>query len=181
MNEFLTYEYVVEPPKGGRMRKKKISLILLYVLYCAIWLFFVMFGGGLLLLPLIAIVPLSLWIIIFFTWRYTNPEYEYSITSGILTYSIIYGNRSRKKCFEQTVKEMEVIAPLSKTYDYKIDEYAPTVAYDGCSTQDSPDAYFALFENENGEKCVFFFEATARALKILRHYNPKTIVTNVRY
>lgn len=180
MNEFLTYEYVVTPEKKGALRKKKLILIAVYALYCILLLLFVMTVGKL-FLPLFALVPLTLWIIIFFTWRYTNPEYEYSITSGILTFSVIYGGRSRKKVFEQSVKSMEAIAPLNKTHSYKIDDYKPVCVYEGSSSHESPDAYFAIFENEKGEKSVYYFEATARALKVLRHYNPKTFVTDVRY
>lgn len=180
MNEFLTYEYSVTPPIKGKRRRLKILLIAAYIVYCAVLLLTVMTVGKL-FLPLFALVPLTLWIIIFFTWRYTNPEYEYSITSGVLTFARIFGGRSRQKVFEQTVKQMETIAPLSKTYSHKIDEYRPTRVYEGSSSHDSPDAYFALFENENGERCVYYFEATDRALKVLRHYNVKTVVTDVRY
>ena len=180
MNEFLTYEYVVEPPKKGARSTKKALMLTAYIVFC-IGMAILMLTVGKLFLPLFALAPLSVWILIFFTWKYTNPEYEYSITSGILTFAIIYGGRSRKKVFEQTVKEMDTIAPLSKMYSHKIDEYKPSRVYDGSSSHDSPDAYFALFENEDGERCVYYFEATARALKVMRHYNVKTVVSPVRY
>ena len=99
----------------------------------------------------------------------------------MLTFSIIYGSRSRKKVFEQSVKSMEVVSPFDDTHSYKIDDYKPEQVYNGASSSESPDLYFALFENEDGEKSVYYFEATARALKVLRHYNPKTVVKNVRY
>ncbi len=179
MNEFLTYEYSVEPQKA-KMRKKKLIFAAAYVLYTLTLLVLVL-TVGMLFLPLFALVPLTLLIIIFFTWRYTQPEYEYSMTSGIITFAVIYGGRSRKKVFEATIKEMEAIAPLSSVNSQKIDDYKPERVYEGASSHDSPDTYFALFENENGERCVYYFEATGRALKILRHYNPRTVVTQVRY
>ncbi|MBQ9768761.1 MAG: hypothetical protein IJW27_01015 [Clostridia bacterium] len=177
MNEFLTYEYAVAPPKKKKM---KVLLILGYALYALILLVLIATVGKL-FLPLFAIVPLTLWVIIFFTWPYTVPEYEYSMTSGELTFSVIYGGRIRKKRFEAKIKDMDIIAPLSEPYSRKIDEYKPTCSYEGASSHQSEDIYFALFENDNGEKCIYYFEATERALKILRHYNPKTVGKKVRF
>ena len=62
-----------------------------------------------------------------------------------------------------------------------IEKYAPQVTYYGVSAFDSPDAYYMLFTDESGNRCVYYFEATERALKVLRFYNSKTVVTKVRY
>ena len=52
--------------------------------------------------------------------------------------------------------------------------------YHALSREDTPDAYFATFENDKQEKCIVFFEATEKALKICRFYNPSaTVVTKV--
>ena len=181
MNEYDSPNYAqftYEKKNEGKVRLCRTLMVFAYVLYLVAF-FLVCYLTR--VIPVFALAPLTLWIIIFFTWRFTNPEYEYSITSGILTFSVIYGGRTRSKRFEKSVKEMETIAPLSKLYSHKIEDYKPTRIYEGSSSHDSPDAYFALFENEDGEHCVYYFEATARALKILRHYNVKTVVTDVRY
>ena len=180
MEEFLTYEYVVEPKGDSKLKKRKILLIMGYIFYC-LGLFVVVLTVGKLFLPLFAMVPLTLWIIYLATWRYINPEYEYSMTSGIITFSVIYGSRVRRKKFEFLIRNMEIIAPYTDMYKDKIKDYNTESYYNGLSSPDSPDAYFALFETEEGEKCVFYFEATSKAIKILRHYNPKTVVSKVRY
>ena len=177
MNEFLTYEYVAAPPKK---KKLQVLLIIGYVFYILVPLFFVTTVAKP-FLPLYAIVPLTLCIVVLLTWPMTNPEYEYSMTSGILTFAVIYGGRRRKKQFEAKIKDMAAIAPYSKMYSDKIAEYDPAKSYEGVSSLDAEGVYFALFENEKGEKCVYYFEATDRALKILRHYNPKTVVTPVKF
>ena len=165
MNEFLTYEYVAAPPKK---KKLQVLLIIVYVFYILVpLLFFATVAKP--FLTLYAIVPLTLWIIVLLTWPMTNPEYEYSMTSGILTFAVIYGGRRRKKQFEMKIKDMAAIAPYSKMYSDKIGEYDPAKSYEGVSSLDAENVYFALFENEKGEKCVYYFEATDRALKILRH------------
>ena len=180
MEEFLTYEYTVETKGDPSLKRKKILLIIGYILYCA-GLFILVMTVGKLFLPLFAVVPLTMLAIVPKTWRYTNPEYEYSITSGILTFSVVYGGRVRKKKFELAIKNMETVAPYTDTYKYKIDEFGPSKTYIGFSSEDSPDAYFALFENDNGEKCVYYFDATQKALKVFRHYNPRTVVSVVRF
>lgn len=180
MEEFLTYEYVVEPKGDPKLKKRKILLMIGYIVYC-LGLFTVVLTVGRLFLPLFAMLPLTLWIIYLVTWRYTKPEYEYSMTSGVITFSVIYGSRVRRKKFEFLIRNMETVAPYTDMYKDKIKDFAPESYYNGLSSGDSPDAYFALFETEDGEKCVFYFEATAKALKILRHYNPKTVVSKVRY
>ena len=89
---------------------------------------------------------------------------------------------SRKKMLEMTLKEAEIIAPLSDEYSGKIEDFAPEAEYCALSARDAEDAYFALFRNSEGKKCVFYFEATARMLKICRMYNPSgTVMSKVRY
>ncbi|MBE6599778.1 MAG: hypothetical protein E7640_01040 [Ruminococcaceae bacterium] len=181
MNEFLTYEYAVAPDKrSGAQRKKKTVFLLIYIFFTAALLALVL-GVGMLFLPLFALAPIAVWLLVFLTWRFTDPEYEYSITSGEMTFSIIYGGKTRKKVFEQAVRSMEAVAPLTDMYRDKILDYKPQRVFEGASSHESPDAYFALFENGDGERCVYYFEATARALKILRHYNVKTVIKEVRY
>ena len=46
------------------------------------------------------------------------------------------------------------------------------------SSLDAPDMYYAVFDHD-GEDQVVYFEATKKALQILRFYNPVTVVTEV--
>ena len=183
MNEFNTYEYSVEHyKKDPKLRLKKTLLVIFYVVYCFALIFVVAFAkAGVLAAPLMALIPVTCWIIAFFTWRYAKPEYEYSMTSGVLTFSVIYGNRTRKKKFDTRIAQADTIAPYSVSAKSDIEKYAPQTTYMGVSSLYSPDAYYMLFETADGKRCVYYFEATDKALKILRFYNPKTVVTKVRY
>lgn len=176
MNEFSTYEYVVARKNKGVGKLKPALFILGYVVFAIGAIVFAIrttIGA-----PLAALAPVALLIVVYFTWRYTKIEYEYSITSGILTFSEIYGGRSRKTIVEFRLKDCVDIAPISE--QDKLDDFGAEVSYVALSEKDAPDAYFATFENEKGRKCVFFFEATEKALKICRFYNPShTKVTKV--
>ena len=176
MNEFGTYEYVVARNNKGIGKLKSVLFIVGYiVLALGLLLFAVVSKLG---APLISLAPLGLAVVIFFTWRYTKVEYEYSITSGILTFSKIYGGRSRKTVAEFKLKDCSEIAPLC---DFgKSQESETEVRYSALADTNSPNAYFALYEDDRGRRCAFFFEATEKALKICRFYNPShTKVTKV--
>lgn len=168
MNEFGTYEYVVAKKNKGTQKLKPVILIIGYVaLTIGLLLFALVTKIG---APLIALAPLALVAVIFLTWRYTKIEFEYSITSGVLTFSEIYGSRSRKAITEFKLKDCFNISPLSEMEPQT--ENNADVCYSALADTASPNAYFAEFDNDKGKRCIFLFEATEKALKICRFYNP---------
>jgi len=182
LNEFTTYEFAVSQRKEGKWRLFRALLIAGYVLYALAILFIGMKYS--IIAPLLAFIPLSLWVIVFITWRYVNVDYEYSITSGILTFTKIYGNRSRRKIFEMTLRDAVRIAPLEQEQEAaRGTAYHPEREFVGVSSMYAPDIYFMLFELSDRKKrekrrAVFYFEATAKMLSICRFYNPSgTVLT----
>ena len=74
MSEFNSFEFVVEQAKEGKWKLLRVSMIALYVLYAAaVAIVIGVFLPG--MVPLFALVPVTLWIIVYFTWRYTSLEY----------------------------------------------------------------------------------------------------------
>ncbi len=176
MSEFSTYEYVVAQKSEGKWKLKKLGMIFLYIVFVIAWF---IFGFVSKLFPLLALIPVTLWMLVFFTWRYVKVEYEYSMTSGDMVISNIYGGRSRKKVVEFKIKECSLIAPFS-THDFKVKDYEPERVFNALSSEKAEDAYFALFEMD-GKKCAAYFEATEKALKICKYYNSSaTVVSKVK-
>ena len=182
MNEFATYEFAVSQKKEGKWRLYRALLLLFYVFYVLTILFIGMKYSF--IAPLLAFIPLSLWVIVFITWRYVNVDYEYSVTSGILTFTKVYGNRQRRKIFEMALRDAVRIAPLGDEAEYaRGTTYHPEREFSGVSSMRAPDIYFMLFElsdKKQGEKrrAIFYFEATAKMLSICRFYNPSgTVLT----
>jgi len=91
------FEYAVAEAKTKKLKLKKAGLLCAYVLWGAIAL---IGGASTGFLPILCFIPLTIWILVFFTWKYTQIEYEYSFFSGKLTVSKILGGRSRKKMTE---------------------------------------------------------------------------------
>lgn len=182
---FSTYEFVVAQKAEGHFLRRRILFILLYIVYA---LSFLTVGIITRLgVPMVALVPVTTWILAFFTWRYANIEYEYSMTSGTLTFSEVYGGRSRKKKAEFRLKDAAAILPLDdpKTAD-QVNRFAPEIVYNAIPSKDAKDTYVMLYVDESektkghGKHVAFTFVATAQALKIMKYYNPSaTVVTEV--
>ncbi len=153
MNEFETFEYVIVPKKTSKTKMKKAGFILLYVLFIVAWF---IFGLSTPFPALLALIPLTTWILVFFTWRYTNTEYEYSVTSGIITFSNIYGGRSRKKVFELDLRDIEQLIKISDhNIDRILDDFEPTAERDFRASADSGDGYLALFTADDTKYAVY--------------------------
>ena len=177
MNDFETYEYVVAQKKTGKYALRKFILIICYIIYTVVLLSVAMLTR--LAVPLLALTPLTLLVIIFFTWRYVNIEYEYSITSGEVTVSRILGGRSRKDMIRFRLRDCSMIAPLGdRMWREKAELFGANQTISALSSEDAADAYFAAFEDENGKKSIVYFEATEKAIKICRFYNPAATVTS---
>mgnify|MGYP003317482153 CR=1 FL=1 len=166
-NDFTsTYEYTVEQKAEGKFKLMKLSLILLYVLYPVIFMAILFIIQ---LFQLFALVAVTEWMLVYFTWKYVKPEYEYSVTSGRVTFSIIRGKRSRREVVSFAIKDCLQIAPASdREWSERLELYNPEIIYSALSTTSSPDKYYAAFENGEGKRCVFYFEATEKMLKLCR-------------
>ena len=176
MSEFSTYEYAVSEKKTVKLLLKKLCLLFIYFLFVVAWF---IFGFVSKFFPLLALMPVTLWMLVFFTWRYVNVEYEYSMTSGDITFSKIYGNRQRKKVIEFKIKDCTLIAPFDKS-EAKARDYSPEKVYYMLSDINAPSAYVALLEKD-GKHIAVCFEATEKALKICRFYNaPATVIADVK-
>ncbi len=172
-----TYEYVVKKKVEGKYALKRVLIILAYIVIC-IAEFVLCLASH--IYQLFALAPVSLWIIYYFTWPYFSVEYEYALSEGHITFSRIYDGRKRKEVFSERISRLDTVAPYKSENDEVILSYAPTVEYIAFSSEKTPvDPYFALFTDEKGRKCVFFFEATNRSLRALKYYNQNTVMTTV--
>jgi len=179
LNEFLTYEHAVKQKIEGKWRLARIGLVALYVFFTLSW---VLLFIAVSIPHLIAILPLFLWMLVFFTWRYVCVEYEYSITSGVLTFSKIYNNRTRRKVLELTLRDAVSIAPLDgASHSERATAWHPEREFSAISSLRAPDIYIILFEltdkrKKEKRRAIFYFEPTAKALQICRFYNPSATV-----
>jgi hypothetical protein len=167
------YEYVVSPKKQPVWRLKRALMLLAYAAYVTVLL--VVGLTTRLLVPMMALVPLSTWIIVWLTWRYVSVEYEYSFVGGVMTLSKILGGRGRKKVADIRIKDMTMVAPFEGDFIKQAERYAPERTVDFTSDLQKPEVYFALYETEDKRRGILYFEATEKALRILRYYNSQAV------
>ena len=173
MSDFNTFEFVVDERPEGKRKALKFWGRFGLIAFIAAWVIV-----SLCTIFYLAVLPLAMLGVVLYFWKIFNCELEYSMTSGIMTFSRIYGGLKRKKVLELTIKDVREIAPRSAESDAKLKAQGVAKTYMFASHSTAEDQYYATFE-ENGSLCVVYFEATEKTLKILRYYNPVTVVTKV--
>ena len=170
------YEYTVAEKKTHALLWKRTSLIVLYVLWAIGWL---MAGVMIkLIVPLLAFIPISLWALVFFTWRMTQVEYEFSFFAGELAVARVLGGRSRRTLCQLRLRDVEALIPCTADGTAeRIDRFAPQRVIYAASSTDSPMLFAALFKDEDSIPSVLYFEPDEKARKTVRYYNATAIST----
>ena len=100
-------EFAVSRKPDGKIRMQRFLFILTYLafalVYCFIFLVLVKMG------PLIAILPLFLLIMWFFTWKLTKVEYMYIVTQGYFHVYCYNGYNNAREVLKQRLSENEGI------------------------------------------------------------------------
>ena len=173
--EFNRYEYAVDKKPEGKNLCFRIFLITAYVIFVMLYFALVVYTR---LIPLGAFIPLFVWIFVFLTWKYACPDYKYQIEGNQLTFNVLYAGKKSKRGFSVKISEIAQIAPVSKiSVNFKIFSRANT--YNALPCKNAQDAYAAVF-SKGGTPCIFIFQATHAALKLLKSYNQNTIVESTK-
>ena len=167
-------EHSVRQRIEGKWIAKRVGLILLYAF---LPLLFTLVGlaqkNFLPFLVVALLIDLPLYLV---TWRRTRVEYEYSMTGGLLVFSLVYGGSARKTVFEQELRSIEAAFPYgSEKGQKRLTDYAPEVQYFALATQSEEEnagkeIWCCLFENDDGKHAAFYFELTDTAYRFLRLY-----------
>jgi len=169
----IPFEYAVSEAKSKTLLFKRLTLIALYCLWAGGWLFVGFWFEF--IVPLLALIPLTLWIIVWLTWPLTQIEYEYSFFSGVLSVYRIMGSRHRKKLAEITIRDLSALYPCDEEYAAKINAYGEEKTVFAASSTQAPNLFAALWCDEDGAKCILYFELNEKALKILKFYNSSAV------
>ena len=167
------YEYTVSEQNSKALLFRRITLIAVYMLWVAVWL---ILGITLrIIAPLLALIPISLWILIFFSWRVTQVEYEYSFFSGILTVSRVLGGRSRRCLAEIPLRGLDAVYPCTDEHAARIDAFGAEHTLFAASDPEAVGLYALLWRDEENVKHALYFEPSEKALKIIRYYNASAV------
>lgn len=164
------YEYTVARAKDKAIRCRRVLLMIFYTAWCVLWLV----GGATvfrLFAPLIALVPISLWVLVFFTWRWTQIEYDYSFFSGELTLCRVLGGRSRFRIAKVALRSVHAVMKPGDEATAVVERFAPERQIRAASSLEAENLWLMLCEDENERKLLLWLELDENALRILRHYN----------
>lgn len=173
-------EYVVEKKTEGILRLFRALLILGYVIF-GVTYFTVCYL--LAFIPLVAVLPVFLWIIVFFTWRYVSYDVGYEFAAGTMTFYRIYARRSkriRRDCLTVQVREANYAGPWDGKR--RNDELRRTTKhYDFASSVASEDAVFLVYRDEKDRECSVRFDCINRVARLLGVFCPNADFTGKKF
>ncbi len=161
-------EYTVKRLHDKTLKRKKLLLVLLYIAFAAA--FCTVFLVLAKMPPVIAALPLFLWILCFFTWKYTNIEYTYVTCKGELYIYRVNGYGKAKEVFRRRIADAEIIAPAGGEYGEKENgNFAQVLDCSSCMS--SENLYFAAY----GDTKVYF-NVSGVLLNAMKYYSSKNVV-----
>ncbi len=163
-------EYAVEKKKeGAYLAKIILAVVLATVAVIAVFLWLMPYEVSFGLIALAALGAL-----VWYLSRYTFIEYEYSQTGAILDFAAVYSKQYRRELLSVDLKKSaRLVAPYKNG---RIEGgFAPSKITDLRSAKDTPNAYVAVYETENGVHAVLF-DANKRIVGNIRYQVPSVTV-----
>lgn len=166
------YEHIVKQKREGGLLLKKIALIAAYLILLILPAFLILrFCPPFFWVPFFLVIITIVVIAYLMTWKYTNVEFEYSICGDSITFINIYGKKTRKGKLSIKIKDFSEIGKYTDAAEKHLDNVMIEKDYLFISSLDAEHLYYGLFEDD-GERCIVYFECTDKALSSLKKYNP---------
>lgn len=159
-------ELVVEQKSEGKNRLWRTLLILGYVIF-AFAFFIAAFVTG--MIPLVAILPVLLYILFLCTWRYVQLDYAILVGEGSIIIEEIQRSRWRKRRLQVTLKNAGGLAPCAEN-ESQTDKAKSVWIYDYRGSKKTPDAHKLYFTDGKGRPSVLYFATTPALLRSVRRY-----------
>lgn len=169
------YEYMIDQKGKKKWKIIKLLTVLAYAAFAGIYFLIVYLSK---FLPLGSVIPLAVWILAFFTWRYTKPVYKFSFDSGAFVYTIVYGDRTKREKVRTRISAAKMIAPIADVMNSEDAKNASRV-YDASNANYSNLPIYGMLFEENGKFSLLKFNANKDAIKRLRYYNQNTVVIQI--
>ena len=148
----------------GSYKTMRMLLIGAYILFVSVFFVVVLMTK---LIPVFALCPILLWILIFFTWRYVSYDYYFEFREGYLQFGKIMGTKNGRKRYPTRrvhIKEAEFIAPYDDEESRVRVNEAKSV-YDYSASTASGNRVLILYK-EGCDTVAIIFECTAKMAKL---------------
>ena len=168
-------ELTVEKKPEGKYKLLKLARVGIVIGWMILMLLAMFLIGGIFIFLGAILLATGTFFINHITAPMAMTEYRYSILSGEMIFDKIMGGMIKKDdILKIHVADMSVIAPYHSDKKELYEASDIVNRYDFCSTLTEPDVYFAIFE-ENGQKSAVLFDATQKALKVMKFLNKEAI------
>ena len=170
MSEFdspYSCEFTYSKRAEGKNLLARMALLLLYIAFVGGFFAFCYFTR---IVPLFAVCPIFLWMLIFFTWRYVSYDYYFEFRSGLLTIGKLKVRKKREirtPKYSVTVKDAKEIYPIPAG---RIDTGKCTPVYDFSGSVAS-DKRIAIVSEKSGRDEMCILECTRPLAKMIMSYN----------
>lgn len=160
------FEYVYDVKNEGRVKMWRTLAVVFYVAFA---LGYFIAACAIPLYPIIAVLPIFVWMLVFFTWGLVSYDFYYEFRHGEMelgTVRATKNGRRRKKKLTLNVKN----ARSAAVYDKSNPELSQVKKiYDFSESQES-DKRIVIFTDVDGVYSAIIFEGTARIAKLLASY-----------
>lgn len=173
-NSYNSVSHTATLDHSKRHRRKRRLLLAAYILFAIGYV--ILFTVPVKMFPALGGLPFLLVVFYKITWWRLDYDYEYSMAGGELKVEKVYSAARRKMIVSLRIKDAVEIAPVRPTD--RSDE--PTLDLRG--SEKATDAYRIVYRDESGEARALLIEVSAKLVKMMAKYNPKTVVVEgLRY
>ena len=147
-------EFTYEKKNEGKVRLARNLMICGYVLYLVVFFLACYLSR---VIPVFALAPLTLWIIIFFTWKLVKYDCYFEFKAGMLELGTVKVNKKGDRRKNQLVS-IHVKEAISATlYDPKSDDLKTVEkVYDLSESQHSDKRILIIFEKDGKRQAAIF-------------------------
>lgn len=160
-------EFVVKHDKDSFIRRRKVLLLILYIVPALCLSLVIALRGY---FPLLIFVALLEVILVLFTWSYTTIEYEMVCDGDSIAFYTIYGHKLRKKNTQTKIQAIKQIVPATEENLAKYASQADKkLDFRSSETFDYP--YLLTFDNQKGQKVALLINGYRQLIDLLRTKN----------
>ena len=151
-------EFLTKVKPSGKAVAARIFIVL-----AAAIVLFIMFYVTFKTIPVVSfMLAVAIIFLAWFCWQFTRVEYEYTVATGHVELSKIYGARVRKKVLSFETAAIERISPYEAGSSFK------TQTLLACNAND-PNAYRIVYTSANGP-CAVVLSMPEKSIKCFRYY-----------
>ncbi len=170
------YEYIVKKGGSTACLGHKLPFLFGYVLlaFALVVIVINLFYGDLLLIPATVMAIGIEILVIFFSWRFSNVEFESTIEGSSLVVCTIKGGIHRKLSFEADISSFSEIGLFTTGASESIENRHIDKDYVFISSLKSENIYYGIF-TEGEEVCIIYFETLPDGFSYIKKINRSAV------